>query len=78
MTTSTGQPRLDDVYCSEMAFGTDWVGRMLRAAGSNKGEREAQQEYHQPNYGAGVSFKSALIGVALFVAVLVGVYLLFT
>jgi hypothetical protein len=56
----------------------DWIGRMLRAEGSNKAEREGQQEYHQPTYGSGVSFKGALIAVLLFVAILVGIYLLLT
>ena len=38
--------------------------------------REARNEYLQPTYG--VSFKSALIVVALFIGILVGVYVLFT
>jgi hypothetical protein len=38
--------------------------------------REARNEYLQPTYG--VSFKSALIVVALFVGLLVGIYVLFT
>ena len=38
--------------------------------------REARNEYLQPTYG--VSFKSALIVVVLFVAILIGIYFLFT
>ena len=42
------------------------------AAGSGKGEREAQQEYHQPSYGGDVSFKSVLVVVLVMVALIVG------
>jgi hypothetical protein len=40
--------------------------------------RAARNEYLQPTSWNGVSFKSALIVVAVFVALLVGIYLLFT
>jgi hypothetical protein len=48
----------------------------FRAEGATKAEREAFQEYHHRTYG--ISFKSALIVVSLFVAILIGIYLFFT
>ena len=40
--------------------------------------REARNEYMQPTSWNGVSFKSALIVVAVFVAIVVGVFVIFT
>ena len=54
-----------------MGDGRDWVGRNLRAKGASHADREARPEYHSRSYN--VSFRSALIVVLLFVAILVGV-----
>jgi hypothetical protein len=50
---------------------------VAHALGAGKAEREAVQEYNLPTYGNG-SFKSILIGVAVFVAIVIGFFLLFT
>jgi hypothetical protein len=43
---------------------------------TSRAVREAGVEYEAQNYG--VSFRNALVGVLLFVAILVGVFLIFT
>ena len=50
---------------------------VAHALGARKAEREAVQEYNLSTYGNG-SFKSMLIGAAVFVAIVIGFFLLFT
>ena len=61
-----------------MGFVPDSIGRLLRVGGANKGEREAQQENLQPTYGNELSVKSVLIAVVVFVAIVIGFFVLFT
>jgi hypothetical protein len=50
---------------------------VAHALGAGKAERDAVQEYNLPTYGNG-SFKSILIGVAVFVVIVIGFFLLST
>jgi len=56
--------------------GNDWVGRMLRAEGSSKVERDGKAQYDAPSYS--VSFRSVLIVVLVLVALIAGAIVIFT
>ena len=53
-----------------------FIQNVIRGVGATKAEREGAREYNSPTYGSGVSFKSILIGVVLFVVVVIGFFLL--
>ena len=55
-----------------------FIMNVISGVGASKAEREGVREYNSPTYGGGASFKSILFGVAVFLAIVIGFFWLFT